>query len=265
MWTCLLFLAAVCSLSAQEFTGRVTDPTGAVVPKVVVTAHNVDTGVDIKTTTNGSGSYTIPYLHYGNYTVTAEKDGFKAAAQTGINLHVYETSVVNFTLQVGKVTETITVSADTLLDAGKADEGEVVENTRVTELPLNGRDPMMLSELAAGVNYNYSGYTRPFDDTQQYTSINGGGTGNVELLLDGTSNNASPINVTGGSTDYLAQTGYTTPVDAVQEFKLVTSPYDATYGLNSGGVEDVILKSGTNTIHGDAYEFMRRTWLDANS
>jgi hypothetical protein len=225
----------------------------------------VDTGVDIKTTTNGSGSYTIPYLHYGNYTVTAEKDGFKEAAQTGINLHVYETSTVNFTLQVGKVTEIVTVNADTVLDVGKADQGEVVENMRVTELPLNGRNTEMLAVLAAGVNFNYSGYTRPWSDAQQYTSMNGGGTGNVELLLDGTSNNPSPINISGGQSDFLGETGYTTPVDSVQEFKLVTGPYDASYGLNSGGVEEVILKSGTNKIHGDVYEFARRTWMDANS
>jgi hypothetical protein len=266
MWTCLLFLAAVCSLSAQEFTGRVTDPTGAVVPKVVVTAHNVDTGVDVKTTTNGSGSYTIPYLHYGNYVVLAEKDGFKEAIRTGINLHVYETSVVNFSLQVGKATETIVVNADTLLDNGKADVGEVVENTRVTELPLNGRDPQLLADLVAGESNSYQyGYHRPFDDNVQYTSVNGGGSGNIEMLLDGTPNESSPINITGGTTEKIAHNAYVAPVDSVQEFKMITSPYDAQYGLMAGAVEDVILKSGTNAIHGDAYEYARRTWLDANS
>ena len=266
MWTCLLFLAAVCSLSAQEFTGRVTDSTGAVVPKVVVTAHNVDTGVDIKTTTNGSGSYTIPYLHYGNYAVTAKKDGFKEAVRTGINLHVYETSMVNFTLQVGKVTETITVNADTLLDAGKADVGEVVENDRVVQLPLNGRDSQMLADLVAGVSDSYEyGYHRPFDDNVTYTSVNGGGTGNVLMLLDGTPNESAPINITGGTTEGSARNAYVSPVDSVQEFKMITSPYDAQYGLMAGGVEDVILKSGTNKIHGATYEYGRRTWLDANS
>ena len=252
-------------LVAQEFTGRVTDTMGAVVPKVTVTAHNVDTGVDVTATTNGTGSYTIPYLKAGHYSVSAVASGFEKDIRQGITLEVDKTSVVNFTLQVGSTTQTITVTADTVLDIGKADVGEVVENKRVTELPLNGRDPMMLSSLAAGVTYNSSGYTRPFDDTQANTSVNGGGNGNVEILLDGTPNTASPINITGGSTEGIARTAYTTPVDSVQEFKMVTSPYDSQYGLMSGGVEDVILKSGTNKIHGDVYEFARRTWLNANS
>jgi len=256
---------AVSPLVAQEFTGRVMDKTGAVVPNAAVTAHNVDTGVNIKATTNGTGSYTIPYLHHGNYTVSAQAKGFKESIREGIDLQVDETSVVNFSLEVGDATETVTVTADTVLDIGKADVGEVVENKRVTELPLNGRDPMMLSELAAGVTYNSTGYTRPFDDTQANTSINGGGNGNVEILLDGTPNTASPINITGGGTEGIARSAYTTPVDSVQEFKMVTSPYDSQYGLMAGGVEDVILKSGTNMIHGDVYEFARRTWLNANS
>jgi hypothetical protein len=259
----ILFWAAG-TLVAQQFTGRVMDKTGAVVPNAAVNAHNVDTGVTITTKSNSAGAYTIPYLKAGNYSISAEARGFEKSLREGINLQVGETSVVNFTLLVGVATETITVNADTVVDFGKADVGEVVENTRVAELPLNGRDPMMLSELAAGFSTTYTGYTRPFDDTQQYTAINGGGAGNVEMLLDGTPNNVSPINITGGSSENIAHTAYTTPVDAVQEFKMVTSPYDAQYGLMSGGVEDVILKSGTNKVHGDVYEYARRTWMDAN-
>lgn len=268
VWISLFFLAAACSLSAQQFTGRVTDKTGAVIPKVTVTAHNVDTNVDITATTNETGSYTIPFLKAGNYTVIAECKGFKKATHEGINLQVSQISVVNFALNVGNATETVTVVGDTMLDRGKADIGEVVENDRVTELPLNGRDPMMLSVMVAGVQTSATGTgytTRPFDDTQKYTSVNGGGTGNVALLLDGMDNSTAPINITGGTTEGLARTGYTTPIDSVQEFKMVTSPYDSQYGLMAGGVEDVILKSGTNKLHGDMYEFARRTFLDANT
>lgn len=259
----LFFVAG--PLLAQEFTGRVTDKTGAVVPNAIVTVHNVDTGVNYRGKTNGTGDYTVPYLTAGHYSVFTEAAGFKKAVRDGITLQVGQTAVVNFTLQIGEASQTVTVTANAVLDMGKADVGEVVENTRVTELPLNGRDPMMLSSLAAGVTYsNPNGYTRPFDDTQQNTSVNGGGNGNVEMLLDGTPNNVSPINITGGSTESVAHTAYTTPVDSVQEFKMITSPYDAQYGMMSGGVEDVILKSGTNKLHGDVYEFARRTWLDAN-
>jgi hypothetical protein len=255
------FLLPASFLAAQEFTGRVVDSTGAVVPKAPVIAHNVDTNVDIPTVTTASGDYTIPYLKAGNYLVSVQAKGFEKAVHTGINLQVGQTSTVNFTLKVGHASETVTVSGDTLVDFGKADLGEVVENTRVTELPLNGRDPGMLSILNSGATWTGSiQYQRPFDDTQANLSVNGGGAGNVALMLDGVSNSATSINNTGS-----AHISYVPPVDSVQEFKIVTNPYDAQYGLMAGGVEDVTLKSGTNKIHGDVYEYARRTWLDANT
>ncbi len=247
---------------AQEFTGNVTDPSGAVVTRATITAHNVDTNVNTTAVTTKAGDYTIPYLKTGNYTVSVQARGFDTDVHTGINLQVAETATVNFKLKVGSSSETVTVNSDPLIDFGNADAGEVVENTRVTELPLNGRDPGMLSILTAGVTWNQGAtqYQRPFDDTQANTAINGGGSGNVELMLDGVSNEASSLNNTGN-----AHIAYVPPVDSVQEFKIVTNAYDAQFGRNSGGVEDVILKSGTNTLHGDIYEYARRTFLDANT
>ena len=256
-----LFLFSTSFLAAQEFTGRITDATGAVLQNATVTAVNLDTGVITKTATNASGDYTIPYLIAGNYSVSANAIGFKTGVHTGIVLHVDEVSTVNFTLNVGSASVTVTVNADTVLDSGKADIGEVVENTRVTELPLNGRDPGMLAVLNAGALWTGSPqWQRPFDDTQDNLSINGGGAGNTALMLDGVTNSRSSINNTGN-----ARVSYVPPVDSVQEFKIISSPYDAQYGLMAGGVEDVILKSGTNKIHGDVYEYARRTWLDANT
>ena len=254
-------LLSATTMMAQEFTGRVTDTTGAVLQKATVTAHNPDTGVDKTTVTTAAGVYTIPYLLAGNYSVSVTASGFETGMHTGIVLHVDETSTVNFILNVGNTSETVTVNADTVLDASKADIGEVVENTRVTELPLNGRDPGMLAILNAGAVWTGSlQWQRPFDDTQANLSINGGGAGNTGLMLDGVSNTASTINNTGN-----AKIAYVPPVDSVQEFKIVSNPYDSKFGLMAGGVEDVILKSGTNKIHGDVYEYARRTWLDANT
>ncbi len=248
-------------LAAQEFTGHVTDSTGAVLPKAIVVAHNLATGVETTTTTTSSGDYTIPYLIPGNYAVSANVSGFETGVHTGINLQVGQTSTVNFILKVGSATETVTVNADTLLDIGKADTGEVVENTRVTELPLNGRDPGMLSILSAGVLWTGSPqWQRPFDDTQANTAVNGGQSGNIEMMMDGVANNASPINNQGQ-----AAIAYVPPVDSVQEFKMITNPFDAQFGLMAGAVEDVELKSGTNKLHGTVYEYARRTWLDANT
>ena len=261
--TLLLTFVICCGfLSAQQITGRIVDPSGAVVTKAAVTAHNVDTNLDTKAVSTKSGDYTIPYLKAGNYTISVEARGFATSVHTGINLQVDETATINVDLKIGSSADTITVNSDPLIDFGKGDGGEVVENTRVSELPLNGRDPGMLSILSAGVTWNQTAtqYQRPFDDTQANTAINGGGSGNVELMLDGVSNEAGSANNTGN-----ARVAYVPPVDSVQEFKIVTNAYDARFGRNAGGVEDVILKSGTNTIHGDVYEYARRQYLDANT
>jgi hypothetical protein len=148
MLLALLFPASF--LAAQEFTGRISDSTGAMLPKATVIAHNMDTGVDITVVSTATGDYTIPYLKPGRYTVSALANGFEKEARTGIILEVGQTAAVNFTLNVGSTTQTVTVDGDSLLNM-RADLGEVVENTRVTELPLVARDPNMLSILNAGV------------------------------------------------------------------------------------------------------------------
>ncbi len=247
-------------LCAQEFTGQVTDSSGAVVPKAVVTVHNIDTGVDTPTVTTDSGNYTVPYLKPGNYTLSAGHSGFATGVRAGIVLQVGQTATINFELKVGATSETVQVVGDAPLDVSKADIGEVIENTRVTELPLNGRDPGMLSVLSAGATWTGSlQWQRPFDDTQANLAVNGGQPGNVSLMMDGVPNTSTPINNAGQ-----ANISYVPPVDSVQEFKIITNPYDAQYGLMAGAVEDVTLKSGTNKVHGDVYEYARRTWLDAN-
>lgn len=261
LFGCLLPVGHLAAQQVQEFTGRVTDPTGAVLPGATVIAHNVDTGVNTSTTTTSSGDYTIPYVIPGHYSISVRAAGFETAIRVGLVLQVDQAATVNFALKVGAANETVTVNADAILDASKADNGEVVENTRVTELPLNGRDPGMLSILAPGAVWTGSPqYQRPFDDTQQNLSINGGGTGNIALMLNGVANSASPINNNGS-----VLISYVPPVDSVQEFKIVTNPYDAQYGLMAGAVEDVTLKTGTNKFHGSLYEYARRTWLDANT
>jgi hypothetical protein len=260
----LFFCLPACVAYAQQgqaFTGRVADATGAVVPKATVTAHNMDTGVDNTTTTTETGAYTILYVIPGRYTVSARMAGFETAAHTGITLQVDQVATVNFTLKVGRVQDTVTVTADVLLDIGKADNGEVVENTRVTELPLVGGDPTTLSYLAAGVlNNNYQGNVKPFNNTQANVSVNGGGNGGMALMMDGVSNSTAPLFGQGN-----ANTAYVPPVSAVEEFKIVTNPYDAQYGLMAGAVEDITLKTGKNKLHGSVYENARRTWADANS
>lgn len=256
-WLALGLLLSATSLFSQEFTGHVIDGSKAAIPNVTITVHNQLTNTDIATVTTKSGDYTIPYLKPGVYTVTAQAANFEKQSKTDITLQVDQTATINFTMQVGSVVESVTVVAEALLDEGKADVGEVVENQRVTELPLNGRDPSTLAQLSAGVNW-FGGkqWTRPFDQTEGALDINGGGEGNTVLMLDGVSNESPQGN---------AQVAYIPPVDAVQEFKIVTNPYDAQFGRGQGGAIDMTLKSGTNSLHGDVYEFARRGWLDANT
>lgn len=258
----LLMCLSATVMLGQEFTGTVTDQSGAVIPHAKITVHNQDTGVNLTTLTTGAGIYTVPYLAPGHYTVSAEATGFKTEDKVDIDLQVGKTGVINFALKVGASQQTIKVNANTaLLDMGKADQGEVIGKERVTQLPLNGGDPGMLSTLVAGAIWTGSPqWQRPFDDTQANTSVNGGGSGNTALMLDGITNSASSTNNSGQ-----AKISYVPPTDAVREFKIITNPYDAKYGLFAGGVEDVVLKSGTNQFHGDVYEFARRTYLDANT
>ncbi|MBW8862228.1 MAG: carboxypeptidase regulatory-like domain-containing protein [Acidobacteria bacterium] len=257
----IVILTSANLLFAQEFratiTGRITDPSGAVLPGVTVTAANTQTGEMAVGTTTSEGVYTIPFLRPGLYSVSAELSGFHKVTQANVRLEVGQTAAVNLQLSLGELSEQITVAAESpLLETAKADRGLVIDNERVTELPLNARNPFMLSYLSPGITYNGPAiYQRPFDNGAIADwSINGGQNRNNEFLLDGAPNNA----IQGGN-----NIAYVPPVDAVQEFKIVTNSYDAQYGRTSGGVVNVSLKSGTNLYHGTAYEFARRKGLDS--
>lgn len=248
--------------SAQEFrgilTGRVVDPSGGALPGATVTALNTRTGEISAGVTTSEGAYTIPFLKPGLYAVSAELTGFKKATQPNVELEVGQTAAVNFKLELGQVTEEIRVTAESpLIETAKGDRGLVIDNARITELPLNARNPFMLSYLSPGITYNGPAiYQRPFDNGAIADwSINGGQNRNNEFLLDGAPNNS----IQGGN-----NIAYVPPVDAVQEFKIVTNSYDAQYGRTAGGVINVSLKSGTNTLHGTAYEFARRKQFDSN-
>jgi hypothetical protein len=261
---CIAFLLlSGATLFAQEFTGRVTDSSGAAIAKAKISVTNQDTKVVVRTVTTHSGDYTVPYLRPGLYSVSAEAQGFSQEVHTEITLQVGQTATINFALVVGSITETVTVRTDEALLAGSGDVGEVVESTRVSELPLNGSNPMALLGLSAGATLGAAPHAmRPFDDVQATLSINGGGQGNNEIMLDGVSNEAArgdAYQATNG------QIGYIAPASAVDEFKIITNPYNAMYGRASGGAVDMTLKTGTNHVHGSVYEYARRTFLDANT
>ncbi|MDQ6678836.1 MAG: carboxypeptidase-like regulatory domain-containing protein, partial [Acidobacteriota bacterium] len=248
-------------------TGRVTDPTSSGVANAKITVHNRATGEDQVQNTSTEGDYTIPFLIPGVYSVSAEAAGFKRSVREPVEMHVNDKVTVNFAMEIGAVQDTLTVS-DTapLLDEATATRGGLIENLRVTELPLNGRNPFSLANLATGVVFaGNPQFTRPFDNGDNINfSINGGLRQTNSYLLDGVPDDAVTDADT-ARTRSVQNIAYIPTVDATQEFKIITNFYDAQYGRTGGGIVNVTTKSGANAFHGTGYEFLRRYQLDANS
>ncbi|HYZ83170.1 MAG TPA: TonB-dependent receptor [Bryobacteraceae bacterium] len=266
----LAFLFAALA-AAQEFratvTGRVLDATGAGVAGAKITATNNQTNVTAEATTTEAGDYTIPFLTPGTYTVRVEAPGFKSSLREKIELFVNDRKSVDFSLEIGNVQETVTITADApMLDETTAQRGGVIENLRVTELPLNGRNPFQLATLTPGVIFaGNPQFTRPFDNGDNANfSISGGLRQTNEFLIDGAPDNAV-TDTAGDRTRANQNVAYIPTVDATQEFKIIQNLYDSQYGRTGGGVINVTTKSGTNELHGTAYDFIRRYQLDANS
>ncbi|HYT76557.1 MAG TPA: TonB-dependent receptor [Vicinamibacterales bacterium] len=257
----LLVLPAVAR--AQQFkanlTGTVTDAQGAVIPGVTVAATNTDTNVSAESVTDSNGVFSIKDVVPGRYKVTATLPGFKTFVREGIVLHTAETATIQVKLDLGKVEETVTVSAGlSEVETNQSVLSQTMDNKKVSELPLNGRQVYMLLQLTSGTLFTqqtfgatgFSG-TRAWDVNGNLT-IHGSRTGNNEFLIDGASNAG-----TGGWT-------YAPPVDAIEEFKVDSASTSAQYGRTSGGVVNLTLKSGTNQLHGSGTTLFRGTALDSN-
>lgn len=269
IYLCLLaaVLSSVMFLHAQEYRGlilgQVTDPSGAVVPNATIKVVGPQQTYTAKT--NANGDFTIPYVQPGVYEVTAEATGFRKELHPGINVDVAQKINLNFRLQVGTTTETVTVEADAVaVNTADASGGTVIDPQKMQNIPLNGRQMYMLMNLTPGVRFTstvagatgQSG-TRGWDETNAYV-INGVQMGYNQFTLNGapiTQQNASSR----GSWEISPN------VDAVEEFKVMTNTYDAQYGRSGGGTINTILKSGTNNFHGTAFDFWRNSIFDANS
>ena len=259
----LLVPLVAASIYGQEFratiTGRVTDSSGAAVPQARIEIRNTQTNEATQVLSGEQGAYSAPLLRPGAYSITVEAPGFRKYTREGLLLNVGQAVTVDIALELGTLTEQVTVTAETpLLETSKADRGGIIDNKQVAEFPLNARNPFMLSTLVAGVGFNGTVvYQRPFDNGAIADwSINGTANRNNDFLLDGAPNNSQA----GGNNIALVPS-----VDAVQEFKIQTNSYDAQYGHSGGGTVNVTLKSGTNRLHGSVYEFARRNAWDANS
>src|ERR1035437_4802490 len=257
-----LAISSAARLSAQTagtISGHVSDTTGASIPDANVSLKNVGIGSERSTVTTGSGDYTFPEVPVGVYTITPTHAGFKAATSNNVQVQVQQSVRLDFSLQVGAVTQSIEVEATgVLLQSDNATLGTVVENKAVNELPLNGRNYLSLVALSSNVNTlspssGQAGSRLGGDRATQAISVGGQRIMFDYYTLDGV-NNTDP--------DFNTYVGLPS-LDGIQEFKVQTGVYSAEFGHEASQV-NVVSKSGTNTYHGSMYDFIRNNTADAN-
>ena len=251
----LLLSSGLWAQSTAQISGTVKDPTGANVPGADVTATQVETGLKRSVKTDANGAYTLPTLPVGAYQLEATAQGFRTYVQTGIVLQVADNSVINPVLQLGQVSEAVQVEANAeQVETRDTSISQVMDNTRMVELPLNGRQ---VTDLVVLSGANLVSATTSF--VRNYPSVNisvaGGLHDALTYLLDGASHN-DPINGLNLALPF---------PDALQEFKLETSSLSAQYGQHSAGAVNAVTKSGTNDFHGDLFEFLRNGDLNARN
>lgn len=225
--------------------GTVTDPSGAVVGKANILATNTATNLEYKTTSSSSGDYELVNLPIGSYKMTVQAAGFRTFAVTGISLNIDQVYVQPVKLQVGSATETVEVKASAVqVDTTNVQLGAVIGSQQMTDLPLIGRNWTQLQTLLPGV--------QAASDRFGSFSANGSQSQQNSFLINGNDSNDLPLNTP----------LYVPSVDAIGEFNYATSTLNPEYGRNSGGVLSATIKNGTNSFHGDAFEFYRDTFLN---
>ncbi len=260
-----LALVAPRLAAAQAVTGTilgtVSDSTGAVIGGAKVTVTNVDTGQSRTVTSDAAGEYTVPQMPTGNYTVLAEMTGFKATALSNVQVGVDQRVRIDVTLEVGQMSESVTIEATTpLVQTNSSELGTTVDEEQIKTLPLNGRNFVSLTRTVPGVvrgipGANIDGAGSLAWRASASFSANGQRARDNNYMLDGVDNNETWL-----------QTVVLFPsVDSLDEFKLQTSTYSAEFGRSLGGVVNLQIKSGTNKMSGSAYEFLRNEAFDANN
>ncbi len=256
MAAAILWLAGNAAAQGQfgQITGLVTDQTGAGVPGASVTVRNEKTGVEFKTVSNTDGNYIVTSLVPGTYSVATSKAGFQSVTHTGISLNLAQTARIDISLTLGEVQQHVQVeAAGVLLQTETASVGSVMPQSEVIDLPLNGRNYLQLATLIPGTTSAGIG-NQFFGMPQNNLNVNGMRSSSSMYMIDGA--------------DVMEQfnsgTEYTPAPDAIQEFRVETNNMAAQYG-GGGAILNVALKSGTNSFHGDVYEFLRNDNMDARN
>lgn len=250
-----LALSVWAQSSTGAIVGNVKNGNGEVISGAQVVITEVQTNKQVTVTTNGDGYYTSPPLTVGQYRVEARMTGFRSAVRNNLTLQIQQSLAADFTLEVGQVSETVEVNAQSapVLETTSSVLGKVVDNRRILELPLNTRNVYSLIFLTPGVsgsignNYNSMSY-----------SVNGARPTMMDTVIDGVTASFPTVNGFTGISIFPS-------VDAIQEFKVMGATYPAEFGRSLGSVLNVVFKSGTNQFHGSAYEFLRNSVFDSNN
>lgn len=263
--TAALFVFSGVLVFGQAFTGSisglVTDPSGAPTPEVAITVTDINRNVAVTATTNQDGFYSVSQLAPGTYRVRAEKAGFRPYVLDTLPISAQQKAGIDIKLQVGAVSESVNVTADAqALQTNTSELGTVTTNQQIANLPLNGRNVQSLVLLTPGVTgMNANGGTGESFESQGRFVVNGGRDSSSAIQLDGVS--VDMPSYIPGFNFYSAVPS----AEGIQEFRVQTNAFSAEYGRTGGGVVTMVTKSGTNAVHGSAYEFLRNSALDANS
>ncbi len=259
----LFLLLATVSVLAQttngSLQGTVTDPTGAAIGGAAVTARNMDTGLTVSTVTSNAGLYSLPNVPPGRYAITVLGPKLKKYVQEGVTVQTSATVVLDVQMQIGAVSENVTVTADAAqLETETSDIGATVQPSLIENLPLEvdgtARNPVQFIELVPGFVGQMS--NNPGDNASDDFKVDGGQEGGTDILVDGVS-----ISLVSPNT----QVNKGVSAEGVQEFKVLQSNFSPEYGESGDGIVSLTMKSGTNEYHGSVYDYLFNRTLNANS
>jgi hypothetical protein len=262
----LVFLSAGITwgqVTTGTISGDVKDIRGAAVPGTEIVALNVETGISRTVQSDATGHYTVPSLNLGNYRVTATHEGFKTEVRSGIELTVGREAMVDLSLSVGALLQTVDIAGEApLVESTTASLGSLVDVRTIRALPLNGRSYDQLALLQQGVVLTSPGPTGgaaySFGTGKRF-SVGGQRPVSNSFLLDGTNVNDQANGTPGGAA------GTNLGVDTILEFKILTNSFKAEFGKTTGSVITAVTRSGTNALHGTAFEYIRNSDLDARN
>ena len=269
IWRLVLAAVLLSSLVARaaitgSISGTVSDSSGAVIPGVTVVVTSISTDVQSTTVTDGKGFYSFPALNVDSYNVTVSRAGFRDFLESGVKINANSAIQIDIKLQVGEVTNTVSVKSDALqIETQSTQMGEVIEGSTITSVPLNGRSYIDLLALQPGVS-PYTG-----DDTAGGTvsaPVSGNLTNGTQSINGGRPE-ANGFMVNGADAEEGLHNGAAIipNLDSIAQFRIITNNFNAEYGNYSGGQINVVTKSGSNQFHGDLFDFLRNTDLDARN